>query len=149
MSRSVCRSSSETRSTDPMVPPASPIAPATLPSMPGWCAMRTRRTKEYCAESVAMAADPGLVAELGQALGLGLALGLALLALLLLALAARVIDVHDPHRGAEGAIAAVGFEVLAAAPAAAAVLVAAATTVAAVATAAALTAAAATPAPGA
>src|SRR4051812_47990786 len=94
------------------------------------------------------------VAELGEALGLGLALGLTLLALLLLALAAAVLDVDDPYRGAERAVAAMGLEVLAAAAAAAAIVAAvgaAAALAAAVATAtaAALAAASAAPAPAA
>src|SRR4051794_4490470 len=90
----------------------------------------------------------GSVPETRQALGLGLALGLALLALLLLALPARVLDVDDPHGGAEGAVAAVLLEVAAAAtaaaPAAVVPAVAAVAPAATVAAAAATTAAAAT-----
>ena len=50
MSRSVCASSIVTRSIEPIVPPASPIAVATRPSMPGRWSIRTRRTKENWAD---------------------------------------------------------------------------------------------------
>ena len=50
MSRSVWPPSSETRSTEPIVPPASPIALATLPSMPGRWSISTRIVRENCAE---------------------------------------------------------------------------------------------------
>src|SRR3954447_9042063 len=54
MSRSVWPPSIATRSTEPMLPPASPMAVATKPSMPGWWSISTRRTIEYCAETEAM-----------------------------------------------------------------------------------------------
>jgi hypothetical protein len=47
MSRSVCSSSIETRSMDPIIPPARPIAVATLPSIPGRWAISTRIVREY------------------------------------------------------------------------------------------------------
>src|SRR3954468_636680 len=50
MSRSVCLSSIATRSIDPIVPPACPIAVATRPSIPGRWSIRTRRTNENCAD---------------------------------------------------------------------------------------------------
>ena len=50
MSRSVCASSIATRSIDPIVPPASPIAVATRPSIPGRWSIRTRRTNENWAD---------------------------------------------------------------------------------------------------
>ena len=37
-----------------MLPPASPMAVATRPSMPGWWSISTRRTIEYCAETEGM-----------------------------------------------------------------------------------------------
>src|SRR4051812_9761142 len=132
MSRSSSAPSTEIRSTEPIVPPASPIAVATRPSIPGRCAMRTRRTSENCADGEAMggrASIFGLVAEAGEALGLGLALGLALLALLLLALAARVLDVDDAHRGAERSVAPVLLEVATAGRGAAVIAVATAAAV--------------------
>src|SRR4051812_29411450 len=49
MSRTVWALSSETRSTEPMLPPASPIAVATRPSMPGRWSISTRRMIEYWA----------------------------------------------------------------------------------------------------
>src|SRR3954454_25335691 len=110
MSRSVCLSSIATRSIEPIVPPACPIAVATRPSMPGRWSIHTRRTNENCADvgSGTGGADVrrpgrqapesllargrkcsvGLVAVLGEALGLGLALGLALRVALVLAVAA-------------------------------------------------------------
>ena len=51
MSRSVCASSIAIRSIEPIVPPASPIAVATRPSMPGRWSIRTRRTNENWAWS--------------------------------------------------------------------------------------------------
>src|SRR3954452_5343942 len=53
MSRSVWWSSTMTRSTEPIVPPASPIALATRPSMPGLCSISTRIVSEYWADGVA------------------------------------------------------------------------------------------------
>src|SRR4051812_35495024 len=53
MSRSVWWSSTLTRSTEPIVPPASPIALATSPSMPGLCSISTRIVSEYWADGVA------------------------------------------------------------------------------------------------
>src|SRR4051812_40056375 len=50
MSRSVWASSTVSRSTDPIVPPASPIAVATRPSMPGRSAISTRIVSEYWAD---------------------------------------------------------------------------------------------------
>src|SRR3954454_14024940 len=50
MSRSVCLSSIATRSIEPIVPPACPIAVATRPSIPGRWSIRTRRTNENCAD---------------------------------------------------------------------------------------------------
>src|SRR5919112_3142378 len=55
MSRSVCPPSIATRSTEPMLPPASPMAVATRPSMPGRWSISTRRMIEYCAETGGMA----------------------------------------------------------------------------------------------
>ena len=52
MSRIVCVSSTLTRSTAPIVPPASPIAEATLPSMPGRWSISTRRVRLYWALGV-------------------------------------------------------------------------------------------------
>ena len=54
MSRSVCESSIAIRSIEPIVPPASPIAVATRPSMPGRWSIRTRRTNENWAWSDAV-----------------------------------------------------------------------------------------------
>src|SRR3954453_13237239 len=51
MSRSVWPPSIATRSTEPMLPPASPMAVATRPSMPGRWSISTRRMIEYCAET--------------------------------------------------------------------------------------------------
>ena len=59
MSRRVCASSTEIRSIEPIVAPARPIALATWPSMPGRCAIRTRRTSEYCADVCAGAMRRG------------------------------------------------------------------------------------------
>src|SRR4051795_10967363 len=53
MSRSVWWSSTLTRSTEPIVPPASPIALATSPSIPGLCSISTRMVREYWADGVA------------------------------------------------------------------------------------------------
>jgi len=50
MSRRVSESSMETRSTEPMLPPASPIAEATLPSIPGRLGISTRMRSEYWAD---------------------------------------------------------------------------------------------------
>ena len=50
MSRRVCPPERLTRSTEPIVPPASPIALATLPSMPGRWSISTRIVREYWAE---------------------------------------------------------------------------------------------------
>ena len=50
MSRSVWASSTVSRSTEPIVPPASPIAVATRPSIPGRSAISTRIVSEYWAE---------------------------------------------------------------------------------------------------
>src|SRR3954452_2107937 len=50
MSLSVCTSSIAIRSIEPIVPPASPIAVATRPSMPGRWSIRTRSTKENWAD---------------------------------------------------------------------------------------------------
>src|SRR3954447_25729960 len=55
MSRSVCPPSRATRSTDPMLPPASPMAVATRPSMPGRWSISTRRMIAYWAETAGMA----------------------------------------------------------------------------------------------
>src|SRR6185437_4101199 len=49
MSRIVCGPSTVTRSTAPIVPPASPMAEATLPSIPGRWSISTRRVRLYCA----------------------------------------------------------------------------------------------------
>src|SRR4051794_27128407 len=87
------------------------MALATRPSMPGWLASRTRRTSEnwaWCADNLRVA--PG--DSLGGLDGLLRVVGLLALA----------VGVHhdDAYRGAEGAVAAVGLDVLAArAPAAA------------------------------
>src|SRR4051794_2286110 len=56
MSRSVWWSSTLTRSTEPIVPPASPIALATSPSIPGLCSISTRIVSEYWADGVAATA---------------------------------------------------------------------------------------------
>src|SRR3954469_2767606 len=56
MSRSVWWSSTLTRSTEPIVPPARPIAVATSPSMPGLCSISTRIVTEYGAGGVAATA---------------------------------------------------------------------------------------------
>src|SRR3954454_12600007 len=86
------------------------MALATRPSMPGWLASRTRRTSEnwaWCADNLRVA--PG--DSLGGLDGLLRVVGLLALA----------VGVHhdDAYRGAEGAVAAVGLDVLAArAPAA-------------------------------
>src|SRR3954470_16546503 len=53
MSRSVWWSSTLTRSTEPIVPPAWPIALATCPSMPGLWSISTRIVSEYWADGVA------------------------------------------------------------------------------------------------
>src|SRR3954453_14443084 len=53
-----------TRSTAPMLPPASPIAVATRPSIPGRWSISTRRTTEYCAETEAIEAEPSAVLSL-------------------------------------------------------------------------------------
>ena len=45
-----------TRSTAPMIPPASPIALATWPSMPGRWAISTRMVSEYWADGVMLMA---------------------------------------------------------------------------------------------
>src|SRR3954451_22768484 len=50
MSRNVWASSTVSRSTEPIVPPASPIAVATRPSMPGRSAISTRIVSEYWAD---------------------------------------------------------------------------------------------------
>ena len=47
MSRIVCSRWTCTRSTAPIVPPASPIALATRPSIPGRCSISTRRVRLY------------------------------------------------------------------------------------------------------
>src|SRR4051794_41925316 len=115
------------------------MALATRPSMPGWLASRTRRTSEnwaWCADNLRVApGDP-----LGGLDGLLRVVGLLALA----------VGVHhdDAYRGAEGAVAAVGLDVLAArapaaATAAAAAVVAATVSAAATATAVAATSAAA------
>ena len=49
MSRIVCWRSTCTRSTAPIVPPASPIADATRPSIPGRCSISTLRVRLYWA----------------------------------------------------------------------------------------------------
>src|SRR5215207_1758832 len=49
MSRSMRPASSVTMSIEPITPPASPIAPATLPSIPGACSISTRMVSEYWA----------------------------------------------------------------------------------------------------
>jgi hypothetical protein len=54
MSRKVSSSSSDTRSTEPMLPPASPMASATWPSIPGWLRISSRIVREYCACGLAM-----------------------------------------------------------------------------------------------
>src|SRR5688572_27581992 len=111
MSRSVWTSSTSIRSIEPIVPPALPIAVATRPSMPGRWSILTRRTNENwaCSDAV-IARASGSVAEPREALGLGLPLGLALGAPFVVALLALALAVHvdDAHRGAEGAVAAVG-----------------------------------------
>jgi len=56
MSRTVWRPSIELRSTEPMLPPASPMEVATRPSMPGRWSISTRRMIEYCAETDGMRA---------------------------------------------------------------------------------------------
>src|SRR4051794_14952434 len=56
MSRSVCPPSIPIRSTEPMLPPASPMAVATRPSIPGRWSISTRRMIEYCAETDAICA---------------------------------------------------------------------------------------------
>ena len=43
----------------PIVPPASPIAEATRPSMPGRWSIRTRSVREYWAEVVCAILRPG------------------------------------------------------------------------------------------
>src|SRR3712207_909007 len=63
MSRSVWPCSIVTRSTDVMLPPASPMAVATRPSMPGRWSISTRRMIEYCAETGGM-----LVQDMGMGL---------------------------------------------------------------------------------
>ena len=45
MSRVISFWPASTRSTAPMSPPASPMAEVTLPSMPGWLAMRRRTVR--------------------------------------------------------------------------------------------------------
>ena len=50
MSRSVWPPERLTRSTEPIVPPTSPMALATFPSMPGRWSISTRIVKEYWAE---------------------------------------------------------------------------------------------------
>ena len=62
-SRIVWTPSIELRSTDPMLPPASPIAVATRPSMPGRWSISTRRTIEYCAETGGMRPEDGTTAS--------------------------------------------------------------------------------------
>ena len=68
MSRSVSVGSMETRSTEPMLPPASPMAEATWPSIPGRLGISTRMISEYWAEGAAMAGasyDSGAGAAVG------------------------------------------------------------------------------------
>ena len=61
MSRIVCASSTWTRSTAPIVPPASPIALATLPSIPGTWSISTRSVRLYWALGVVGHAAPDLM----------------------------------------------------------------------------------------
>ena len=55
ISRSVWPPSIPIRSTDPMLPPASPMAVATRPSMPGRWSISTRRMIAYWAETEGIA----------------------------------------------------------------------------------------------
>src|SRR5947209_9235303 len=67
MSRSVCSSSTLTRSIEPIVPPAAPIALATCPSIPGLWAISTRMVSENWADGVAATALTLLGGETGRA----------------------------------------------------------------------------------
>src|SRR4051794_18714881 len=58
MSRTVRPSVRSTRSIVPIVPPASPMAVATRPSMPGRWSIRTRTVRENCAEVGGVTARP-------------------------------------------------------------------------------------------